>query len=65
MTIHRLAPITPIRPGVPAPAGYGDTDAMNDIHALLNGSSGLAAGTSLRQSRRSSRGPGGPKRGRG
>jgi hypothetical protein len=42
MTIDRLAPVTLLRPRVTAAAGYGDTDAMNDIHALLTGAAGLA-----------------------
>jgi len=31
-----VAPVVPIRPGLAA--RYGDTQAMNDIHALLTGS---------------------------
>jgi len=33
-----LAPVVPIRPGLTA--RYGDTQAMNDIYALLTGPGG-------------------------
>jgi hypothetical protein len=36
-----LAPVVPIRPGLAA--RYGDTQAMNDIHALLTGAALLTA----------------------